>query len=180
MGLREFLRLPKNRPRKRSKAKSEIGPIEGSSQADLTAQPRTESTPNLQIDASTSQISGSVASNDKKLNGMQIVSSQVNKLTSSSREADYSTTSNQLQSDGCESEGTPFGSLDAAVETTAGDVNENKSSLRILASGAKFMLRGVRDTADAFGPLKSVAGGLCFILENCEVYLPFHVHRIQR
>ena len=42
------------------------------------------------------------------------------------------------------------------------------------------MLRGVRDTADAFGPLKSVAGGLCFILENCEVYLPFRVHRIQR
>ena len=27
----------------------------------------------------------------------------------------------------------------------------------------------MRDTADAFGPLKSVAGGLCFILENCEV-----------
>jgi hypothetical protein len=33
----------------------------------------------------------------------------------------------------------------------------------------------VRDSADAFGPLKSVAGGLCFILENCEVWtsLPF-------
>jgi hypothetical protein len=37
------------------------------------------------------------------------------------------------------------------------------------------MLRGVRDTADAFGPLKSVAGGLCFILENCEVNSPFRV-----
>ena len=34
---------------------------------------------------------------------------------------------------------------------------------------AKLLLRGVRDSADAFGPLKSVAGGLCFILENCEV-----------
>ena len=34
---------------------------------------------------------------------------------------------------------------------------------------AKLLLRGVRDSADAFGPLKSVVGGLCFILENCEV-----------
>ena len=34
---------------------------------------------------------------------------------------------------------------------------------------AKLLLRGVRDSADAFAPLKSVAGGLCFILDNCEV-----------
>ena len=33
----------------------------------------------------------------------------------------------------------------------------------------KLLLRGVRDSADVFGPLKSVAAGLCFILENCEV-----------
>ena len=37
------------------------------------------------------------------------------------------------------------------------------------SSSAKLILRGVRDSADALGPLKSVAGGLCFILENCEV-----------
>ena len=48
--------------------------------------------------------------------------------------------------------------------------NENKSDWRSTASAtAKLLLRGVRDSADAFGPLKSVAGGLCFILENCEV-----------
>ena len=41
------------------------------------------------------------------------------------------------------------------------------------SSSAKLLLRGVRDSADAFPPLKSVAGGLCFILENYEVrYLP--------
>ena len=41
------------------------------------------------------------------------------------------------------------------------------------SSSAKLVLRAARDSADAFGPLKSVAGGLCFILENCEVrYLP--------
>ena len=46
----------------------------------------------------------------------------------------------------------------------------NKSNLKSTASAtAKLILRGVSDAADAFGPLKSVAGGLCFILENCEV-----------
>ena len=34
---------------------------------------------------------------------------------------------------------------------------------------AKLLLRGVRDSSEAFGPLKSVASGLYFILENCEV-----------
>ena len=37
------------------------------------------------------------------------------------------------------------------------------------SSSAKLVLRGVKDSADAFPPLKSVAGGLCFILENYEV-----------
>jgi len=45
-----------------------------------------------------------------------------------------------------------------------------------VSATAKLLLRGVRDSADAFGPLKSVAGGLCFILENCEVWSPFRIH----
>ena len=40
------------------------------------------------------------------------------------------------------------------------------------SAAAKLLLRGVKDSAAVFGPLQSVAGGLCFILENCEV-LPF-------
>ena len=53
-----------------------------------------------------------------------------------------------------------------------------KSSRESTASAAaKFLLRGVRDSVDAFGPLKSVAGGLCSILENCEVWASLHVHR---
>ena len=48
--------------------------------------------------------------------------------------------------------------------------NEKKSSWKSTAlATAKLLLRGVRDSSDAFGPLKSVAGGLCFVLENCEV-----------
>jgi len=53
--------------------------------------------------------------------------------------------------------------------------DENKTEWRSTASAsAKLVLRGVRDSADAFGPLKSVAGGLCFILENCEVWSLHH------
>ena len=48
-----------------------------------------------------------------------------------------------------------------------------KSNWRFTAvATAKLLLRGVRDAGDAFGPLKSVAGGLCFILENYEVCIP--------
>ena len=47
---------------------------------------------------------------------------------------------------------------------------ERKSNWKSTASAtAKLVLRGVRDSADAFPPLKSVAGGLCYILDNCEV-----------
>ena len=38
-----------------------------------------------------------------------------------------------------------------------------------VSATAKLLLCTVRDSADAFPPLKSVAGGLCFILENYEV-----------
>ena len=50
--------------------------------------------------------------------------------------------------------------------------SEEKSNWRSTAiAAAKLLLRGVRDSADAFGPLKSVAGGLCFVLDNYEVRL---------
>ena len=59
--------------------------------------------------------------------------------------------------------------------------DENKSDWKSTASAsAKLVLRGVRDSADAFGPLKSVAGGLCFILENCEVWFPPPINYLQR
>ena len=50
--------------------------------------------------------------------------------------------------------------------------DENRSDWKsTMSDSAKLLLRGVRDSADALGPLKSVAGGLCFILDNCEVRL---------
>ena len=60
--------------------------------------------------------------------------------------------------------------LDENAEPSAVS-NEKKSNWKSTTlATAKLLLRGVRDSADAFGPLKSVAGGLCFILENCEVW----------
>ena len=49
-----------------------------------------------------------------------------------------------------------------------------------MSATAKLLLRGVRDTADAFGPLKSVAGGLCFLLENYEVFPVSCIPYVQR
>jgi len=51
-------------------------------------------------------------------------------------------------------------------------VDEKKSSCKPTASATAGLLRGVRDSAGAFGPLKSVARSLCFVLENCEVWPP--------
>ena len=58
-----------------------------------------------------------------------------------------------------------------AIQPSAVDGSES-NLLSLASSGAKLFLRGVRESADAFGPLKAVAGGLCFILENCEVWTP--------
>ena len=71
-----------------------------------------------------------------------------------------------------------------ALHSNKGEPNtedENKPDWKSTASAtAKLFLRGVRDAADAFPPLKSVAGGLCFILDNCEVCSSAHMCYSQR
>ena len=42
-----------------------------------------------------------------------------------------------------------------------------------MSSAAKLFLRTVERASDAFPPLKSVAAGLCAILDNCEVRSTF-------
>ena len=72
---------------------------------------------------------------------------------------------------GHEQEGYGANANEERVEQGAA-ADENGSDWKATVSAsAKFLLRGVRDSADAFGPLKSVAGGLCFFLENYEVWL---------
>ena len=51
-----------------------------------------------------------------------------------------------------------------------GVVDENKPDIKSLASSAaKFVLRGVKESADACPQFKSVVGCFCFILDNYEV-----------
>ena len=61
-----------------------------------------------------------------------------------------------------------------SVATHEGDLNR-RSALSATAS----LLHGVRDTTSGFVPLKSVAGTLCLILENCEVWTSFHTFSMQ-
>ena len=73
---------------------------------------------------------------------------------------------------GRKKEGNRSNADNKGVESSAA-ANENRSDWGSTTSAsAKLLLRGVRDSADAFPPLKSVAGGLCFILENYEVRSP--------
>jgi len=46
---------------------------------------------------------------------------------------------------------------------------DNLERKHTVSSAAKLTLRAVREASDAFPPLKYVAGGLCAILDNCEV-----------
>lgn len=53
-----------------------------------------------------------------------------------------------------------------ANPTTSKDKSDRKNST---SSAAKLFLRTVERTSDVFPPLKSVAAGICAILDNCEV-----------
>ena len=57
--------------------------------------------------------------------------------------------------------------------------DENKSDWSTVSASAKLLLHGVRNSADAFGPLKSIAAGLCFILENGEVRPPLPPYAVR-
>ena len=58
---------------------------------------------------------------------------------------------------------------DKSAEPSAAVGNDKLDWGSTASSTAKLLLRWARDSADAFGPLKSVAGSLCFILQNFEV-----------
>ena len=66
----KFLRLPKGHRRARSKARSEIGPIEGQNEADPATPRPIESTPDLRIGTSTLPTPGPLTLHDQESNGM--------------------------------------------------------------------------------------------------------------
>jgi len=167
MGLRDLLCVPKINRRTRSEARSDIGPIEGQSEAVPVVPRPSESTPDLGIGVSTSPTSSPLTSRDQETNGNQTASSQMVHLTIFC--VTEHSISGRFQSVFSKRQGKSLGSPNNTVQPST--INEAKSNLKSLASStAKVFLRGVKESADAFPPLKSVAGGLCFILDNCEVW----------
>ena len=61
---------------------------------------------------------------------------------------------------------------DGGRDRGGNDDESNSNWKSTTSAAAKLLLRGVKDSAAAFGPLQSVAGALCFILDNCEVRPP--------
>ena len=79
----------------------------------------------------------------------------------------------------------PLGNLDrSAIPQRAQEAEKLPSHVRgsrvaggegsvlkpIATSGAKFFLQGVNESPGGFPLLKSIAEGLCFVLDNCEVW----------
>lgn len=59
--------------------------------------------------------------------------------------------------------------------------SKSKPNFKSLASSAaKLTLLGIRESTDAFPPLKSAASALCFILEHCEVLPTSGTHYLTR
>ena len=87
-------------------------------------------------------------------------------------ESSGSLPSQSVTGGGHEREGDEPGADDESVGPTAAADESASGWTTTATASAKLLLRGVSSSSDAFGPLKSVAGGLCFILENCEVRLP--------
>lgn len=167
--MRKFIPLRKGHHRARSETRSDIGPIEAQMEVDPLELRPTESTPDLGIGSSTLPTPGPLASHDQESSGTRSNFSQMNHLTTLSRNPDRNTASDLFRSVfRTGSKRNRANSSDDTVDPRA--TSKGKSDFKSLAySGAKLILRGVNESAGAFPPLKSTAAALCFILDNCEV-----------
>jgi len=51
--------------------------------------------------------------------------------------------------------------------------------MSVTSATAKLFLRGAKESTDAFPPLKSAVGGLCFIVDSFEVWQLHSIHHLQ-
>jgi len=80
----------------------------------------------------------------------------------------------------------PSGIIDTTVPDKAPEVSHPGESVKLSAAADETTLDGstatikllcvVKNSANGFSPLKSVAGGLCLVLGNCKVWS--HSHRL--
>ena len=169
MKWREFLHIPRKHRRTRSKARSEVGSIEGQSRVDLAVPRPTESTPDLRIGASALPTSNPLTPRNQESNGRQTTSSRAIYLTHFSRNTDpYAISDRILPVPGRGQNNLPESSNNT-VDSRA--MSENKSNWKSTAyATTKLAINLVKESSDAFPPLKSVAGGLSAILSHCEVW----------
>ena len=173
MKLPKLLRLPKIHRRNRSKARSEIGPIEGQSEVDQPAPRPTESTPDLRVGTPISPFPSPLAIRDRESNDIETVLIPVDpSKPTSSNDADPDPSSDRIPP-------VPGRDESALLEpsghtTDAEAALENKSDWKSTAyATTKLAINLVKEASDAFPPLKSVAGGLSAILSHCEVHYVF-------
>jgi len=174
MGLRDFLSLPKDPRRSRSTPRSEITSTEGQGEADVVAHRRpTESTPDLRIGSSTSTTSSPLTSRDRESNRRRTASPRMlHLITLYSPNADRSSISDRLRSVFRRDQSNRPKSSYYIVDPSA--AYEKKSNWKSSAySTTKLAIHMVKESSDAFPPLKSVAGGLSAILKHCDVHPSF-------
>ena len=166
MKLEKLLSLPKIHRRGRSQPRNEIGATEASGDADPVAPRPAESTPDLGLGVSTPS---RLASPDQESNGMQNFLSWRRCIQPLfSRGTDRPSMSDRFRS--AFRTGRSKNQNPSRDDIGQSPLPENKSKLKSLASsGAKFILRGAKESTDACPQLKSVLGALCFILDNYEV-----------
>jgi hypothetical protein len=168
MGFREFLHQQKINHGPQSKTRSEI--VRSiSDDANFYAQGFAESAPDLGDGPSALPTSGSpITPRSHGLKGARISLSRTICVTTVLC-ADFSI-SDRFRSVFRKGRSERSEPSDRTVGLGAPEPDNNMLNLKSLtSSAAKFILRGVKESADAFPPLKSVAGCLCFILDNCEV-----------
>ena len=156
MKWRNLLSVPKKNRRTRSKAGSELGSTEASSEADPDVPGPAESTPDLRACPSTLPTSTPLTPSDQESGGMRTDAFLAIHLTIFCNVADDDPTRS-----------TPT-EIHSTVDSIA--AHENKSSWKSTAySTTKLAINMVKESSDVFPPLKSVVGGLSAVLQHCDV-----------
>ena len=169
MGLRDLLSPPRRHRRARSKAGSEVGPIEDTGEVHPFVPRHAGSTPDLGITPSTFLPSGPSTSQDQGLSGMQTVFSRaIHPITFCSRNIGHHTITGRIRS--VFRTGRSQNSNPSNHEVDPSTVDKDKPDWKSTTyATTKLAIHMVKESSDAFPPLKSVAGGLSAILTHCDV-----------
>ena len=166
MGIREFFRLPPKHRRARKQVQGEVNPIKGS-KIDLATPPHSE--PNLRVGSSTLPKSALSISKTHGSNGMRTATFRVIRLTITPRNADDIVSCPAQPAVGPRQAERLELSSHTVKPIVTDEAKPNWKSTAYVTT--KLAINIVRDSSDAFPPLKSVVGGLSSILKQCDVWL---------